>query len=200
MGTDVGERDVGAAAETCVEPLDAWCKSRHCDDFRTFEAALHSADAHLPDFVVAECKTQRQVSLSDGFVGVVYVYDRQSGDLIGIQSFTDTPTEACPDGHVAGEPREADCDKCELSGSAGYDMCTEEELTTARIETCMANPPSIATGCEECACAHCYPTLIMCQTYEPGPNWSAHEYCAALNEDCLADACADCNLDVDAGL
>jgi hypothetical protein len=200
MRTDAGKRDAGTATETCTEPLDAWCQSRHCDDFRAFDAALHSADAHLPDFVIAECKTQRQVSLSDGFVGVVYVYDRQSGDLIGSQSFTDTPTEACPDGHFAGEPLEADCDKCELAGSAGYHMCTRKELTAARVETCMADPPPIASGCEECACTHCYRDLILCQHYVPDPNWSADEYCSSISADCLGDACPDCKIDLDAGL
>ena len=186
-----------AAEEDCAPSLEEWCGEEGCDARPDLDEAL----AQLPTSngvldSARLCGDRVLVIFSGGFTSTSLVYDVANGKLVGGAQGSDALTDDECENQMgsAGEPATCYEDGCSLwvsghTADPAADAC-QGALAEPFIGACLAEPPSAIAGCEECACASCYSTLL------PWRGDIAMIAPSALS--CLNDHCPDeCSAQID---
>jgi hypothetical protein len=154
--------------EDCTLTLEEWCGEEGCAARPDLDEALEQAREASGSLNSAQhCGDRVIVTLSGGFTGVSFVYDAESGELVGGASFSDALTDdACENQKMAaGESTVCLDTACNLLGNrtnaGGFETeACHGDLAEPFIEACLAAPPPAIEGCKACACMSCYPSLL----------------------------------------
>lgn len=157
----------------CPAPksLQEQCKDKpfgnDCDDYRTLDQGIASAleqcmakDGPLPVSLLACDDDTQAVIIGDGNSGAVYGFDKED-QLSDLTTYSDA--------FYACRPRESApldagtltyCASCSLCGTLRDPAC-DGAAADKLIAQCLASPPKIAKGVEQCACTKLYPFMVL---------------------------------------
>jgi len=178
----------------CKPTLEEWCMDR-CEGFEDLASALETGIADGGNFgSIQGCGPRVIVTLSGGFVGSSYIYDSESGELLGASSFTDQlSTDECTNAaRSAGESTTCPDEGCALVGQWLSDPDSEAcegPLADQLIDECIDSGTTAIEGCEACACEACFPRILFCDAFDDKDRQPG--VCPALADECVMDRCAD---------
>lgn len=190
----------GCAAEEdedCTPSLEEWCGEDGCDARPDLDEALAQLRASDSRFDSSQlCGDRVMVAFSTGFTSTALLYEVASGKLVGGAEGSDALTnDECQNEMAsAGEPLPCHGETCSLwvsgyTAAASADAC-QGELAEPFIAACLAEPPSAIAGCEGCACAPCYHTLL--------PPWEDRTAIAPVALSCVNNHCSvECSTQID---